>query len=127
VRVFVGLVALIAFGLGSRRLGGLPGFITLYAGDVAWGALFYLLICAVGPKLSSAFAWLAAVLTTEFIELSQLYHAPWLEGLRATRAGALLLGRVFLWSDVACVALGASLAAGAELAWKGTRRRTREL
>jgi hypothetical protein len=115
-------VLLIVFGLGSRRMGGLPPWVTLYAGDVAWGALFFALFCLVWPKLGTARAWLAAVLTTEFIELSQLYRSPWLDALRATRGGGLLLGQVFVWSDVVCVALGATLGAGAELAWLSFRR-----
>jgi hypothetical protein len=120
--VFFWLVLLIAFGLGSRRLGGVPSWVTLYAGDVAWGAMFFALFCALWPTLITARAWLAAVITTELIEFSELYRAPWLEALRATRGGGLLLGHVFLWSDVVCVALGATLAAGAELAWQSVRR-----
>ncbi|HET7539014.1 MAG TPA: DUF2809 domain-containing protein [Polyangiaceae bacterium] len=121
VSVCFWLLLLIAFGLGSRRLGGLPEWITLYAGDVAWGALFFTLFCLVRPTLSPAGAWVAAVVTTEIIEFSELYHTPWLDALRATRAGGLLLGHLFLWSDVVCVALGATLAAGAELAWQRVR------
>jgi hypothetical protein len=117
------LALLIALGLGSRRWDGLPNWVTLYAGDVAWGALFFALFCAVLPTLTTARAWLAAVITTELIEFSELYRTPWLDALRATRAGGLLLGHLFLWSDVVCVALGATLAAGAELAWKNVRRR----
>jgi hypothetical protein len=55
--------------------------------------------------------WLFAVTTTELIELSQLWQAPWLVRIRATRAGGLLLGHEFLVSDMVCVALGASFAA----------------
>lgn len=110
------LLLVIAFGLGSRRLGGLADWVTLYAGDVAYGALFFVLCCAARPMLSTQRAWLSAVVMTELIELSQLYHAPWLDELRATRTGGLLLGHVFLWSDVVCVALGATLAAGVDLA-----------
>lgn len=114
------LALLIAFGLGSRRLSGLPDWITLYAGDVAWGAMFFALFCAARPSLSIASAWLAAVVTTELIEFSELCHSPWVDALRATRVGGLLLGHVFLWSDVFCVALGATLAAAAELAWRNS-------
>ena len=117
------LAALIALGVGSRRLGGLPEWVTLYAGDVAWGALFFALFCAVRPTLSTARAWLAAVITTELIEFSELWSAPWLDALRATRVGGFLLGHVFLWSDVVCVALGATLAAGVERAWQSVRGR----
>lgn len=91
--------------------------------SIAWGALFFGLFCALRPTLGTARAWLAAVITTELIEFSQLYHSPWLDALRATRGGGLLLGHLFLWSDVVCVALGATLAAGVELAWQRVRRR----
>jgi hypothetical protein len=102
----------------------LPSWITLYAGDVAWGALFFALCCAVRPSLTTARAWLVAVMLTELIEFSELWHTPWLDALRATPGGGLLLGHLFLWSDVLCVALGGSLAAGADLAWASIRRRS---
>ena len=44
------------------------------------------------------------------VEVSQLYQAPWINALRATRIGALALGQGFLWSDVVCYALGVTLA-----------------
>jgi hypothetical protein len=125
ISVLFWLILLIAFGVGSRRVGGLPEWITLYAGDVAWGAMFFLLFCWARPTLTTTQAWLAAVLTTELIEFSELWHTPWLDALRATRAGGFLLGHVFLWSDVVCVALGATLAAIAERAWHSLRGHAR--
>jgi hypothetical protein len=110
------LVALVVLGLGSRRLAGAPPWVTLYVGDVAWGAFFFASFRALRPSASTLRVFLAALITTELIELSQLYHAPALDALRATRFGGLLLGRVFLWSDVFSVALGASLGAGVERA-----------
>ena len=47
------------------------------------------------------------------VELSQLYHAPWIDGLRQIRVAALLLGHGFLWSDLVCygVAVGVGIPA----------------
>ncbi|GAB3756189.1 ribosomal maturation YjgA family protein [Spirosoma pomorum] len=45
------------------------------------------------------------------IELGQLYHAPWIDSLRATRLGGLVLGFSFVWSDLLCYAVGVSLGA----------------
>lgn len=87
------------------------------------GAMFFVLFCTLRPTLNTWRAWLAAVITTELIEFSELWHTPWLDKFRATPLGGLLLGHVFLWSDVACVALGASLAASAEYAWRSLRKR----
>jgi hypothetical protein len=109
----VWLVVLVALGLGSRRPG-MPEFCVLYVGDVLWGALFFVLAALVWPSARTVRLWVASTAVTELIELSQLYQAPWAQGLRATRLGGLLLGHAFSWSDVVCVALGAALAAGVD-------------
>ena len=46
--------------------------------------------------------------------MSQLYHAPWIDAIRDTLPGALVLGYGFLWSDLACYAAGVALGAGVE-------------
>ncbi len=46
------------------------------------------------------------VCLTVTVELSQLYHAPWIDSIRQTTLGGLILGFGFLWSDLACYALG---------------------
>ena len=43
------------------------------------------------------------------VELSQLYHAPWIDSIRHTTIGGLILGFGFLWSDLACYSLGVGL------------------
>jgi hypothetical protein len=63
------------------------------------------------PSAAPLRLWIVATATTELIELSQLYQAPWAQALRATRLGGLLLGHEFLGSDTVCVAHGATAAA----------------
>jgi hypothetical protein len=96
--------------LGSRSRY-LPEFCTLYVGDVLWGALFLTLAAWLSPRAATLRLWVYATAAVEVIELSQLYQAPWLQDVRATALGGLLLGHTFLWSDVLCVALGTSAAA----------------
>ncbi len=43
-------------------------------------------------------------------EALQLYHAPWIEAIRQTRVGGLILGFGFLWSDIICYAIGIVIA-----------------
>ena len=43
------------------------------------------------------------------VELSQLYHAPWIDSIRHTTLGGLILGFGFVWSDLVCYALGVGL------------------
>ena len=105
-------ITTIALGLASRRFAAsLPDFVRLYAGDALWAATVYFLAATLWPR--ARIAWLAAgTLTFAFvIEASQLYHAPWIDGVRSTRFGALVLGQGFLWSDLVCYTIGVIAAA----------------
>jgi hypothetical protein len=62
--------------------------------------------------------WRVALFAMTFsilIEVSQLYHAPWLDSIRHTILGGLILGFGFLWSDLACYAVGVGLGVAIEL------------
>ena len=48
------------------------------------------------------------------IEISQLYHAPWIDAIRHTTLGGLVLGFGFLWSDLACYSVGVGVGLVAE-------------
>ncbi|MGD9420295.1 MAG: DUF2809 domain-containing protein [Verrucomicrobiota bacterium JB025] len=54
------------------------------------------------------------------VECSQLYHAPWIDAVRSTLPGRLVLGTTFNWPDLAAYAVG--VAAGAAVEWLGRRR-----
>jgi hypothetical protein len=43
------------------------------------------------------------------VEVSQLYKAPWIDSIRRTTIGGLVLGHGFVWSDLACYAVGTGL------------------
>ena len=40
------------------------------------------------------------------VEISQLYHAPWIDSIRQTTLGGLVLGFGFLWTDFVCYSVG---------------------
>ena len=50
--------------------------------------------------------FLLAVGLCFLIELSQLYHSPWIDAVRQTRLGGLVLGFGFLWSDLVTYTVG---------------------
>jgi hypothetical protein len=103
-------------GLGSRsRAAWLPDFIAAYAGDTLWAAMVYFCLVFLLPRLALRHAAIAALALSFLVEFSQLYHAPWLDVLRAHKLGALLLGRGFLGSDLLCYTAGVALAAGTDL------------
>lgn len=94
-------------GLASRKWKSvLPGFLATYLPDCLWGAMVYLLLASILPRAKSINVAVCAAIVALCIELSQLYHAPWIDGLRRTTAGGLVLGFGFLWSDLACYAAG---------------------
>ena len=97
-------------GIGTRRYAhALPWFIATYAGDTLWALAAFLGIGLILPRQRT---WKVAVLAMAFsvlIEVSQLYHAPWIDSIRQTTLGGLILGFGFLWSDLACYAVGVGL------------------
>lgn len=104
--------ATIAIGLMTRRFrGALPDAVGAYAGDVLWAAMVYLLIAAAWTRSPVGRVAAGSAIFSLAIEISQLYHAPWIDAIRATRLGGLVLGFGFLWSDLACYAAGIALAA----------------
>ena len=104
------LLLVVALGLGSRSRG-MPEAIVLYAGDVLWGSMFFVLFGLLLPAGSTLRVWLEATALAELIELSQIYQADWANAVRATRVGGLLLGHAFLWSDVLGIIVGTTFAA----------------
>ena len=102
----------VAAGLASRAVPEWqPALVARYAGDTLWAAMVFWLLALLRPAAGTAGLGLAALAVATLVELSQLYHAPALDALRTTRLGALVLGQGFLWSDLACYAIGVALAA----------------
>lgn len=91
-------------------------FLTEYAGDVLWGLMMFLLVSTL---LAACPAWKRATVALALafgVEFSQLYRAPWIDSIRHTTLGALVLGHGFLWSDLVCYAVGILMGSCAEYA-----------
>jgi hypothetical protein len=100
----------VVLGLGSRRLAAhLPGFVAAYTGDTLWAFVAFQGIGLILPRAPVWRVALLAILFSVSIELSQLYHAPWIDSIRRTTLGGLALGYGFVWSDLACYAAGVGL------------------
>jgi hypothetical protein len=104
------LVMTIWLGLGSRRYASaLPGFVATYAGDTLWASALFWFLGLILIRMSTARVAAMALGLSLLVELSQLYHAPWIDSVRRTTIGGLILGFGFLWSDLACYAVGVGL------------------
>ncbi len=101
----------VAVGLATRRFRrSLPAAVGMYAGDVLWATMVYLLSAAIWPRASILRLAVGTATFALVIEVGQLYHGPWIDAVRDTRLGGLVLGFGFLWSDLACYAVGIALA-----------------
>jgi hypothetical protein len=97
----------IALGLCSRKYSGnLPNWIGIYAGDVLWALMVFLMVGFLFTEMKTRHVATIAILFTFIIETSQLYQAPWIEAIRKTLIGGLILGYGFLWSDLICYTIG---------------------
>ena len=115
ITCFVCAACVVALGLGSRRYGAyLPEFIALYAGDTLWALMVYLGVGVLAPAAQITQRATVALGMSYAVEVSQLYHAKWIDAIRHTTAGALVLGFDFLWSDLVCYAVGVAVGAGVE-------------
>ena len=111
------VVTVVALGLASRRFrSSLPAFLGDYAGDTLWALMVFLGLGLLFPKASTLRLAGLALLVAYLDELSQLYHAPWIEAIRRAPLGGLILGYQFVWSDLACYTAGVVMGAAAELA-----------
>ncbi|NVO20828.1 MAG: DUF2809 domain-containing protein [Bacteroidetes bacterium] len=98
---------IVVAGLASRHFSAsLPGWVHAYAGDGLWALMVFLIIGFLFTRKSSLWVALSALAFSYGIEISQLYHAPWIDTLRANRLGGLILGFGFLWSDLVCYTIG---------------------
>jgi len=106
------LLAVILLGLASRAYSPpLPSFVRAYVGDTLWALAAYLTVAFLFPRLPIRWVAVTAGLFSLTVELSQLYRAPWIDGLRQIRVAALLLGHGFLWSDLVCYGVGVGVGA----------------
>jgi hypothetical protein len=112
-------LAVVACGLLWRSgLIPLPQWLSKYGGDALWALMVFV---GFGFLLPRAPTWVVAPLALSFswgVEFSQLYHAPWIDAVRASIPGRLVLGNTFNWPDLPAYAVGIALGALAEWRWR---------
>ncbi|WP_055670012.1 DUF2809 domain-containing protein [Desnuesiella massiliensis] len=94
-------------GLGSRRFSYiLPNFISSFSGDILWALMMFWIFGFIFNSFRTRNVALLALTFSFTIEISQLYHSPWIDNIRRTTLGGLVLGYGFLWSDLVCYSIG---------------------
>lgn len=103
----VAVLAVIAIGLASRRWPGLfPAVLGKYPGDALWALMVYAGCGLLWPRMSSVRVAAMALAISFSVELGQLYQAPWINSIRGTVLGHLVLGSAFHALDLVAYAVG---------------------
>lgn len=103
----IAVFLVVLMGLASRAFPFLsPGALSKYPGDALWALMVSLGIAFLRPKIRPPRLALLALTFCWLVEFSQLYQAPWINSLRATRLGHLVLGSTFHWPDLFAYAVG---------------------
>ncbi|MBL4930982.1 DUF2809 domain-containing protein [Clostridium paridis] len=101
-RILYGTIIIIVvfLGLMTRR------FKSLYLGDILWALMIFFIVGFIFIKIKLKTATLIATSFCFIIEFSQLYHADWIDKIRQTTLGGLILGYVFSWLDLLAYGVG---------------------
>ncbi|MBE9602265.1 DUF2809 domain-containing protein [Pedobacter sp. MC2016-24] len=119
---YVGLIFLIILlGLLSRQFALIP----VSTGDALWATMIFFIVrfFLVDARVNSV-AWIG-LLICYLVEFSQLYQQPWINNIRQTLPGRLILGQGFLWSDLIAYAIGIFIAYLIDSAVAGKRSLTK--
>lgn len=76
-----------------------PAYISEHLGDALWAGMVYLIFRTLWPEKSLFFALIMSLSFCFIIEISQIYQANWINHIRSTTLGALVLGRSFIFID----------------------------
>ncbi|HEX8022356.1 DUF2809 domain-containing protein [Mucilaginibacter sp.] len=107
---FILIILTIILGLLSRHFSIIP----LFIGDILWATMVYFIMQFLFIVKPARFNVIAALIFCFAIEFSQLYKAPWINELRHTLFGRLVLGEGFLWSDLLCYVVGVGIGVGVD-------------
>ncbi|MGG0730417.1 DUF2809 domain-containing protein [Bacillus paramycoides] len=100
-------IIIIVLGLSSRKFAyALPDILNAYLGDALWALMIFTGFGFLFPKIETKKLAIISLIFCYGIEISQLYHAEWIDSIRATTLGGLVLGYGFLWSDLVAYTIG---------------------
>ena len=108
---FIIVCVTIVLGLASRHFKIIP----LFVGDILWATMVYFIVRFLFINKPVNFIATISLLFSFAIEFSQLYNAPWIDNIRPTLFGRLVLGATFNWGDMVCYAVGVGIGVMVEL------------
>jgi hypothetical protein len=104
--LLLGALLMVPVGYGIRFLGAIPDWFKDFFGSVAYEVFWIFLLLVISPRLAPRRAAGWVFIATCGIEFLQLWQPPFLQALRATLPGRLVLGTTFTWSDFPAYMVG---------------------
>lgn len=104
----------------------LSSFLVKYGGDSLWALVVFLGFGFIFRRSSTVRIALGAVGFAWSVEFSQLYHAPWIDLIRSTRLGLLVLGTSFNGPDLIAYVVGIALGAFTERVYLNANQRANQ-
>ncbi|MCU0749589.1 MAG: DUF2809 domain-containing protein [Akkermansiaceae bacterium] len=92
----------------------LPQILFKYGGDALWAMVVYLGLGWLFRNARAVPLAITALAISWAVEFFQIYRAPWIDAIRSTLPGRLVLGTTFNAPDLAAYAVGILLVAAIE-------------
>ena len=100
------IILVIFAGLLSRKISIIP----LFVGDILWATMMYFMVRFIWFTKHPKTIAIISLAICFLVEISQLYQATWINEIRQTLPGKLILGQGFLWTDLIAYSVGILLA-----------------
>ncbi len=110
IALLISIIVIIPLGYVVRfSRGPAPEWFNDSFGSIAYEVFWILLVVLILPRFSQIRAAVAVCLATCGVEFLQLWTPPFLQAMRATLPGRLILGNHFTWSDFISYFVGSFL------------------
>ena len=87
-----------------------PDVVNLYLGDILYAFMMFYIVSFLAVQKTGKIRAVIALTICYCIEVFQLYQADWINAVRQTVPGKLVLGSGFLWSDLLAYLIGVTAA-----------------
>jgi hypothetical protein len=107
--VLLSILIIVPLGYAIRFHGSAPEWVNDSFGSIAYEIFWILLVAFLFPQASPLWTAVGVCFATCVLEFLQLWHPPFLEAMRSTLPGRLVLGNSFTWSDFLSYFIGSLL------------------
>ncbi|HEY9609181.1 DUF2809 domain-containing protein [Allocoleopsis sp.] len=107
--LLISILIILPLGYVVRFYGTAPEWFNDLFGSIAYEIFWILLVALIFPNASPLWTAVGVCLATCVLEFLQLWHPPFLEAMRRTLPGRLVLGNAFTWSDFPAYFFGSLL------------------